>query len=86
MYHLVGMYATIIVQLIKTAELVRGVDHLFKLVRGTGIGTENKLEALKDSSSTKEKIFKDVTEAELFAQKLNSNTEPSHHWYVEEYK
>jgi zona occludens toxin (predicted ATPase) len=63
---------------------VRGVDHLFKLVRGTG--TEKMLEALKDSSSTKEKIFIDVTEAELFAQKLNSNTEPSHHWYVEEYK
>jgi hypothetical protein len=56
--------------------------HLFKLVRDKA----GELESLKDSSSPNDKMFIELVEAELFAQKLNTNIDLNRQWSVKEYK
>lgn len=42
-------------------------------------------ETLKESIDQKEKIFNNINEAQLLAQKLNSNLKENKHWEVQKY-
>lgn len=47
---------------------------------------KGKIEFLKDSNSTSNRVFHNYSNAETFVRKLNSRTHSNKQWYVMKYK